>query len=88
MSTQPYGDVVIHLPEEDSPGYAISFISGGWMPGIYDSVESALKGAHCCFHDEGKFVKEIQQPINFFNRGNRLITIGDMDGFIKEEVTK
>ena len=48
------------------------------MPGSFDSVESALLGAAACFEDEKSFVLEVQQPINHFDKQNRLITINDL----------
>lgn len=51
--------------------------TGGWLPGVYDSEESAELGAKACFEDEHKFVTEIQQPINHCDKENRLITVND-----------
>lgn len=76
-----HGDIKVHYPSKDDSGYCISYIHGGWMPGVYDSVESAIKGGECCFIDEHRFVIDIQQPINHFDKENREITLKDMEGF-------
>ena len=71
-------------PEKDSPGYSISSCSGGWMPGAYDCIESAELGAKACFFNEEKFVLELQQPINHFDKQNRLLTIEDISEWLKQ----
>lgn len=76
-----HGDCLVWHPKNGEEGYSISFVGGGWMPGSYDSIESALKGFDCCIIDESRFVTEIQQPINHFNKGDRLITVSDMKEF-------
>lgn len=80
--TTVHGDCVIHHPTKKSPGYSISYVHGGWMPGIYDSIESAIKGFECCIIDECRFVEEIQKPINHFDKGNIFISVADMESFI------
>lgn len=62
------------------PGFCISHGDGGWMPGVFDSVEAALLGAAACFEDESRFVLEIQYPINSFDKQYRLININDLNG--------
>ena len=79
--TEKHGEVIVHFPSKNSEGFSISYIHGGWMPGIYDSVESAIRGAECCFKDESLFVKTIKDPINHYDKGNRLITLSDMFEF-------
>ena len=56
----------------------------GWMPGVYDSVASALLGVKACFEDEERFVNEVQRPINHMDMGDRLITESDIEAKFKE----
>jgi len=70
--------VNVWYPEQDNQGFNISYGPGGWMPGIYDSLEAALLGANACLIDEARFVKEVQQPINHVDKGDRLITEEDI----------
>ena len=81
--TDTYGEIVVHHPnvKKGDSGFSISYIYGGWMPGVFDSVESAIIGGQCCFIDESRFVNKVQQPINHVDRGNREITIDDMKDF-------
>jgi hypothetical protein len=73
-------DVVnVWHPSKGDEGFCIAMKSGGWLPGVYDSVESATKGAERCFDDESKFVAEIQKPINHFDKENRMITLSDFN---------
>ena len=74
-------DYVVWPPAKDCSSYGLSFASGGWMPGSYDSEESALRGAECCEVDEGRFVEEIQNPINSVKLLNRDLTMADMEVF-------
>ena len=76
--------ISIWHPEKDSPGYSISFGSGGWMPGTYDCIESAKLGVKACFVDEGKFVLELQQKVNHFDKQNRLLTVNDISEWLKQ----
>ena len=78
---EDHGDIKVHYPLKGESGYCISYIGGGWMPGKYDSVKSAVKGGECCFIDEARFVRDIQKPINHVDKGAREITIKDMEGF-------
>lgn len=84
--TETHGDIVVHHPSKKpqdylDEGYSISFVDGGWMPGVYDSIESAIRGGECCFIDVSRFVVDIQQPVNWIDKGARLITLSDMEGF-------
>lgn len=69
-------------PEESSDqsydGFSISYGPGGWMPGTYNSVESAIEGAKWCFTGrECELVKIIDQ-VNNYKLGNRSITLEDL----------
>lgn len=77
-------EVNIWHPEKDSSGYSISSDSGSWMPGTYDCIESAELGAKACFINESKFVTELQQPINHFDKQNRLLTIEDVSEWLNQ----
>lgn len=80
ITVHTVGDESVNVwhPDQESVGFCISCADGGWLPGTFDSVEAALRGAELCFEDEYKFVTEIQQPINHFDKQNRQITIEDM----------
>jgi len=77
------GEIVeVWHPENNSPGFCISMTSGGWLLGTYDSKSSACLGAECCFIDEQAFVTELQQKVNHFDKGDRLLTIQDLNKWI------
>lgn len=76
---EKYGEIQIWSPQEGESGFCISMVGGGWLPGVFDSVESALKGSELIMIDEFRFVKEIQEPTNHFDKGNREITIEDLN---------
>ena len=71
--------IVVWHPTPESAGYSMSYGGGGWMPGIYDSVEATILGAKACFEDEYEFVESIQKPVNHVLKGNRMITVEDFD---------
>ena len=72
-------------PAKNDHGFCISFFAGGWMPGTYDSMDSAKLGIKACNINEHKFVTEIQQPINHFDKGNRGISIDDINEWLCEQ---
>ena len=74
-------EYIVWHPTKQCSSFSLSFGGGGWMPGNYDSVSSALRGAECCQLDESRFIREIQQRVNHFKIGDRDITIDDMKGF-------
>lgn len=76
--------LVHHVIDQDdgSDGYVISFGGGGWIPGSYDSEQAALLGAKACFVDESAFAAEVQRPINWIDRGNRMITSDDVEQWL------
>jgi len=72
---------VVWHPPKDCASYSLSYDGGGWMPGSYDSVASALRGAECCMINESKFVSDIQSNVNHFEKGNRDLSLSDMAEF-------
>lgn len=64
-------------PNKDSEGYSISFASGGWMCGLYATVEAALLGASYDLECSEEFYK-MQERVNSVYKENRLITIEDV----------
>lgn len=64
-------------------GLSISFESGGWMKGTYDSVESAILGAKLDIMGCVEFY-EMQERVNHFDKGNRLITKSDCEVILGE----
>lgn len=59
-------------------GFSISYSRGGWMPGIYDSIESAKEGARMCFTGRETELVEIKDRVNNYKLGNRAITLEDL----------
>lgn len=78
MKQERIDKVVVWYPDNECEGYQVSYIGGGWLPGIYDSVETAVKASEMIFVDESRFIEEIQKPINHFDKGNRLITVDNL----------
>lgn len=62
---------------EDEDGYSISYGLGGWMTGIYDSIESALMGAELDLLGDVDFYK-LQKEVNHIDKQNRLLTVKDL----------
>lgn len=77
--TEQHGECIVHHYRDGD--FGISYDGGGWMPGSYDSVESALAGFQCCMIDEARFVAEIQEPVNHFDKQDRAITMDDINRF-------
>lgn len=75
--------VLVWHPRPDSKGFAISLEAGGWLTGVYDSIESALIGAKCDIDCIAEFY-EMQKRVNHFDRGNRFIAVSDFD-FLESE---
>lgn len=75
-------EITVHYPSKNSPGYSISYTDGGWMPGIFDSVESAFLGGYICLDDEDAFVSGLSH-IYHSDKENREITVNDLIDFIK-----
>lgn len=69
--------VSVWHPKDDEKGFVISLTSGGWLSGIYDSVESALKGAEMDLNSNQSFHK-MRKEVNYYDKGNRLISIDDL----------
>ncbi len=80
--------VNIWHPKKGDTGYSIAFGGGGWMPGTYDSIESAKLGAKACFIDESKFVTELQQRVNHFDKENRELTCDDVNNWLNQITRK
>ena len=57
--------------------FCVSMTSGGWLTGVYDSVESALMGAELDINAHPDFYK-MQKEINHFDKGNRTLTVNDL----------
>ena len=56
---------------------------GGWICGVFDGRESAIKGFELTFKPNGyELLAEINKRVNHNNNENRLITLNDLD--IKE----
>ena len=67
-------------PEEKKSGFdgfSISMASGGWLTGVYDSIESALMGAELDINLNPDFYK-LQKEVNHFDNGNRTLTVNDL----------
>jgi hypothetical protein len=61
-------------PNKDSEGYSISLASGGWMCGLYATLEAALLGASYDLECSEEFYN-MQDKVNSVYKENRLITI-------------
>lgn len=70
--------VLVWHPTPESIGFSISLEAGGWLTGVYDSIESALIGAKCDIDCIAEFY-EMQKRVNHFDREDRLITVNDFD---------
>jgi len=68
--------VNIWHPKKGESGFVISLSSGGWLSGIYDSVESAMLGAEYDLLMKPEFY-EMQKRVNHFDKENRLISVDD-----------
>ncbi len=64
-------------PNKNSGGYSISFESGGWMCGLYATLEAALLGAIYDLECSEEFYK-MQERVNSVYKENRLINIEDI----------
>ena len=71
-------DVLMWHPDCDSEGYSISLKDGGWLKGIYDSIDSAILGAERDLNFDNEFYI-MQERVNNFKKENRLITVKDFD---------
>lgn len=69
--------IAVWHPENPTDGYSISYDSGGWMNGLYDSVQSALIGAALDIVNPC-LMSEIVNKINNVNGQNRLISAEDL----------
>lgn len=73
------GDSVrVYHPKKSEKGYQIAVASGGWLKGLYDSIESALLGAKYDLMLNEDFY-EMQKRVNHFDREDRLITVKDFE---------
>jgi len=70
--------VIVWHPTKDDVDFSISLKSGGWLVGLYDSVESALVGAECDLRSIPEFY-EMQKRVNYFYNENRLISLEDLN---------
>ncbi len=70
-------DINVWHPKEGESGFAISMSEGGWLTGVFDSVESALMGAKLDLELVSEFY-ELQKKVNHVNMENRLITVNDL----------
>lgn len=71
-------DVRVYHPKKSEKGYQIAIASGGWLKGLYDSIESSLLGAKCDLMLNEDFY-EMQKRVNHFDREDRLITVKDFE---------
>lgn len=71
--------ISIWHPKKGESGFVISLSSGGWLSGIYDSVESAILGAKYDLLMKHEFY-EMQKRVNHYDKENRLITVDDFKG--------
>lgn len=62
---------------ENDENYSIHYGGGGWMTGIYDSIESALMGAELDLSCNEDFY-DLQKEVNHFDKGNRSLTVNDL----------
>lgn len=62
----------------DYNGFSISYGPGGWIPGTYDSIESAIEGARWCFTGREGEIYKIRDQVNNIKIGNRSITLEDL----------
>ena len=72
------GRIRVYRPKKQDKGYQIAIASGGWLKGLYDSIESALLGAKYDLMLNEDFY-EMQKRVNHFDREDRLITVNDFD---------
>lgn len=77
------GRIRVYHPKKQGKGYQIAIASGGWLKGLYDSIESALLGAKYDLMLNDDFY-EMQKQVNHFDREDRLITVNDFD-FLENE---
>jgi hypothetical protein len=70
-------EIRVWHPNKDAEGYSISSASGGWMCGLYETLESALLGASYDMECNEDFY-EMQERVNSVYKENRLITIKDI----------
>lgn len=71
------GEPIKVWKSKDEEGYSISHGGGGWMIGVYDSIESALMGAELDLLNSVDFY-DLQREVNHFDKGDRLLTVNDL----------
>lgn len=71
-------NVTVWHPTKESNAYQISMKEGGWLCGAYETIEAALIGAEFDLKLNPKFY-ELQKSINHFDKGNRNITVKDLE---------
>jgi hypothetical protein len=67
---------MLNIWGEEEKGYTISDM-GGWIPGIYESKEAAIKGFKLSLEDFGA-ITELNDKVCNINKENRKITIWDI----------